>query len=1110
MNILLISQCDKRALVESRRILDQFAERCGERSWQTPITQAGLDTLRKLLKKTARRNTAVACHWIRGLNHSELLWIVGDASRFNAQGTVPTNTTSRDILRRDDENDWHTGEDIRLLAQMAALLHDLGKASEAFQAKLKLRQAVADAYRHEWVSLRLFEAFVGPVASDAEWLQRLACGDGSQDGDWLARLQRDGIPSQQAKPSGAARFKKSVQQGGNPLRAGGMPPLAQVIGWLVVSHHRLPLGELSRQDLPALPTPINADWCGARTGSDVSERDKAACWQFAEGHLPFASRRWRQRIAECASSLLCHPGLLQRASTLLDNPWVLHLARLSLMLADHHYSSLPSSAGLGDAGFAAHANTDKDGRLKQRLDEHLLGVAREARRVTQVLPQLERRLPRLAPHRGFRKRSADRRFAWQDKAFDLACSLHLPSSRHGFFGINMASTGCGKTLANGRILYGLADPQRGPRFSIALGLRTLTLQTGQVYRERLGLGEDDLAVMVGGAAVRQLFEAAQSSAAAQSGSESAEALLADNLHVHYESALADGPLQRWLEKNPAAHKLVSAPILACTIDHLMPACESLRGGHQIAPMLRLLTSDLVLDEVDDFDMADLPALARLVYWAGLLGSRVLLSSATLPPALLGGLFEAYCAGRRVYQANRGEPGTILEICCAWFDEFNCSDSRHASRDTLLAAHGEFIAQRVQQLSTQDVRRRAAILPLALDSRKRPQISQELAHRLLPAMLQLHQAHHTAATGGRRVSCGLVRMANIEPLTEVAQALLALDAPEGTRIHICVYHSRHPLLLRSALERELDHLLDRHKEQELFSHPLVRDALAAHPEPDQLFVVLASPVAEVGRDHDYDWAIVEPSSSRSLIQLAGRIRRHRPEPVNTTNLLLLQYNLLALQRSKVAFTRPGFEYDQARLATHDLSQLLPPEQLQAINATPRICPQGELADWPQRLDLLEHARLSSLLLEQGPLPGGDGINPHVADWWAVRSGQPSRLHLCAVLQKQTPFRAGRPDQPYILQLEGDNEDGALQFCRLEDDGMPVLQGNLLAQPELYCGKRMQPWACIDYRHELLALAERFDLSPNQCARRFGQVQLAEPQDSSQGWEWHEVLGFRRRK
>ena len=49
MNVLFVSQCSKRALTETRRILDQFAERCGERTWQTPITQAGLETVHKLL-----------------------------------------------------------------------------------------------------------------------------------------------------------------------------------------------------------------------------------------------------------------------------------------------------------------------------------------------------------------------------------------------------------------------------------------------------------------------------------------------------------------------------------------------------------------------------------------------------------------------------------------------------------------------------------------------------------------------------------------------------------------------------------------------------------------------------------------------------------------------------------------------------------------------------------------------------------------------------------------------------------------------------------------------------------------------------------------------------
>ena len=243
MNILLVSQCEKRALSETRRILDQFAERRGERTWQTPITQAGLDTLRRLLKKSARRNTAVACHWIRGRDHSELLWIVGDASRFNAQGAVPTNRTRRDILRKEDENDWHSAEDIRLLTVMAALFHDIGKASQAFQAKLRNRgKPMADAYRHEWVSLRLFEAFVGPGSSDEDWLRRLA---DKRDGRCLAVAT--GQDDRQSAPPG-------------PFQKSRLPPLAQAVGWLIVSHHRLPNGDhRGSASLARLPAPSRAN-----------------------------------------------------------------------------------------------------------------------------------------------------------------------------------------------------------------------------------------------------------------------------------------------------------------------------------------------------------------------------------------------------------------------------------------------------------------------------------------------------------------------------------------------------------------------------------------------------------------------------------------------------------------------------------------------------------------------------------------------------------------------------------------------------------------------------------------------------------------------------------
>ena len=88
--------------------------------------------------------------------------------------------------------------------------------------------------------------------------------------------------------------------------------------------------------------------------------------------------------------------------------------------------------------------------------------------------------------------------------------------------------------------------------------------------------------------------------------------------------------------------------MVSTIDHLIPATEGTRGGRQIGPMLRLLSSDLVLDEPDDFGLEDLPALCRLVHWTGMLGSRVLLSTATMPPALANALFRAYKEGWSQY------------------------------------------------------------------------------------------------------------------------------------------------------------------------------------------------------------------------------------------------------------------------------------------------------------------------------------------------------------------------------------------------------------------------------------------------------------------------------
>lgn len=1110
MNVLLVSQCNKNALKETRRILDQFAERRGERTWQTPITQAGLETLRKLLRKSARKNTAVACHWIRGHDHSELVWIVGDAKRFNLQGAVPTNTTSRDILRREDENDWHSGEDILLLASMSALLHDLGKASAAFQQRLQGKLEGRNLYRHEWVSLRLFQAFVGNDG-DAAWLTRLAEGR-YQEQDWLENMERDGLD-----PEPSAIFRR-------------LPPLAAALGWLIVSHHRLPLKPpddisnpaarwgsqnvtLQMDQLGDVLSLINAQWNEIPTTQE--SKRITPYWTFSQG-LPLSTRRWRERAAKQAKRLLAR---LSDDTNWLDSPYVMHLSRLCLMLGDHYYSSLedPAKRVMGETDYPLVANTvRKTGQPNQLLDEHILGVEKHASTIARALPTVNSHLSRLARHKGFRKRSDHPRFRWQDKAFDLAQSLRERSQRQGFFGINMASTGCGKTLANGRIMYALADPEQGARFSIALGLRTLTLQTGQALRERLHLGEDELAVRVGGSANKALFEHYEQDAEA-SGSASTQGLIDEDAHVVFEGNIDTHPVLRRLGDEPGTRSLIAAPILVCTVDHLVPATESTRGGRQIAPMLRLMSSDLVLDEIDDFDINDLPALTRLVNWAGLLGSRVLLSSATLPPALVHGLYEAYRSGREAYQRHRGEPGLPVDICCAWFDE---NDRQHydcADGDAFSAAHAAFAERRLKRLADSPVRRRGELLPLPALGKRPDEIRPGLAEVLRTQAAQLHERHHSSdPVTGKRVSFGLIRMANIDPLVDVARSLFQQGASAGQRIHLCVYHSRHPLVMRSEIERRLDRTLQRAKPDRVFEQADIRRLLDSSDEADHLFIVLGSPVTEVGRDHDYDWAIVEPSSMRSIIQLAGRVWRHRDKRCDTPNIQLLETNLKHLEDSgRLAFQRPGFETDESwRLNSHSLNALLTLEEYKVIDARPRVLARETLSPRDSLVDL-EHQRLITQMLEPPTQPltkkerrlGMEASPPPLGaySWYAM-----PRMHLTGVLTQRQRFR--QPTQTDVaLALLPDESGETWKLHRVEDGAKRgetlyvEVEESLMARIDLEheCGERIQPWGADDYLTALADLAEDLDISLDKAARTFGIVNAPE---STHGWRYHPVLGF----
>lgn len=988
---------------------------------------------------------------------------------------------------------WRTGEDIALLAGIAGLFHDLGKANVLFQSKLEGKGKGFEAFRHEWLSLRLFQAFVGGM-SDREWLEKLLRPEEIDEKALLAALVSDS-PGQSGKDK---PFKLWQEQG---------QPLARIVGWLILSHHRLPQQPQAKGKDGGLPVSradefLNAalepSWNSPQCLNRWEEKEIKANWSFAKG-LPLKSWTWRKTAASLAQRALRRPDLFSGEKDWLADVFSMHLARLALMLGDHIWSAHDPAAVWRDKKCKLLANTDRITRKpKQQLDEHLIGVAHHAALLARRLPQLRRHLPALARHKGFRQRSGGGRFAWQDKAFDLACAVRTRSERQGFFGINMASTGCGKTFANGRIMYGLADERRGCRFSVALGLRTLTLQTGDALRQRLHLEEDELAVLIGSQAVRQLHELRQEEQASGSGSESGEDLFDEDQHLLYDGDLAGSRIGLWLEHSPTLLQLVSAPILVSTIDHLIPATEGARGGKQIAPMLRLLTSDLILDEPDDFDLADTHALCRLVHWAGLLGSRVLLSSATLPPALIRALFAAYLAGRSVYQRNCGEqPDRPPAVCCAWFDEDRAAQSDHAEERGFAEAHQHFVRKRAERLEKAEPMRRAALLPVSGENLPRPAAARLLAEAAHGAILRLHDAHGQSGAGqdaGRKISVGLVRMANIRPLAAVAKELLTMPPPAGCRIHYCVYHSQHPLAVRSAMERLLDEVLNRKDEQAIWRHPAVRAALDSFPEEQQVFVVLASPVAEVGRDHDYDWAVAEPSSMRSLIQLAGRIRRHRQgQPPASPNLLVLSRNYRAMTGERPAFCCPGFESRQPEFAlrSHDLRELLDfSSQLECVSSIPRII-EREPLDARGNLADLEHAHLEAELF------GAGAKQKYAALWWEKRATW------CYELQRRTPFRKSEPDVEYLLYA--DDEDDELAFKKVnERDSSLIPCENEFERISLQCADGVSVWGSCDPAVELRRLAEKLGMELSDVCRRFGVMRLRQLSDIGK-WMYHHDVG-----
>lgn len=1006
----------------------------------------------------------------------------------------------QDLNKDNQGDDWRLLPVVHVLIALAALFHDFGKAWDHFQGMLKKpnNKKKRDPIRHEWISLLLFRALV----------------NGKTDQVWLADVAA--LQAMDAKARQA--FMKKLLADASPSKAGQDYPfetgfaqsrLATWGAWLIVTHHQLPRFQQDKEHYfdngrkPAkrqeLLECISREMGYTKDFAWVFSEKKD--WKFTNG-LPLLSDPWCKDAACWAGKAQAVLGLLDEAEAV--ERLLLTLARLALMLGDHHYSS-QSKDPQWCSDSKLFANTDKadaDGNrpLKQQLDEHLVKVADAALTMGHLLPAFEKELPRALDVQALGEPSPPA-FAWQNKAVQALAEWRKTHvmSEHGFFAVNMASTGCGKTFANAKVMAALHD-DNSLRYNLALGLRTLTLQTGDEYRTKLHLSDTELAVLIGSAAVRFLHAQRQHEQMAGgedeeeiAGSASARSL-SEGLEIVYECAVPDERLSTVL-RDSKSKSLLYAPVVVSTIDHLMPATEGVNGGKHILPTLRLMSADLVIDEVDDFDQQDLPAIARLVHLSGMLGRKVMISSATIPPAIAEGLFHAYQQGWQLFAKSRQRKAGVTAF---WLDEFGNQVQTVTDESGFRSAHQVFVSKRLKALAREtQVKRKARVLPLSREGIKPEDLPQHWFQQVLGSAISLHRQHgfEDQATG-KRLSIGVVRVANVDPCINLTRYLLGCELPDDVEIQVMPYHSRQVLLLRSEQEKHLDSVLNRKQSRQPQDNLLIKQHVQHCTKPNLIFILVATPVEEVGRDHDLDWAVIEPSSLRSIIQMAGRVMRHRVvSGLVGANLLLMEYNLKGFvgQQAQV-FRQPGYESARYPLASHSLNDLLDTHALaERVDAAPRIQCAENLQPTTSLSDL-EHKVLQDIMTKAD-------FTPRTVQGWTQGA-----FYLSSLVQQVTRFRDADQDETYKLHIEDGDE---LVLRKPLEAGVQGKQARNVQVETLEPTLRGRLWLSLDYPTLIEEQRRTLGYSTRRTCEFLGEIRLPD-KEGEQQFVFIPELGFQRRR
>ena len=938
MIVILSSNCKLKAKIKTRRIVSKYLEQIGSKVWMGYISNENLKSMHDELIDKRSVYSSIICHKVVSRKRTDILFKVGNMMHFDSNGNYAYSITQS--KRMIEPNHSKMVEVMGLITGLSGFFHDLGKATVGFQNKLENainnpHEIHSDAIRHECVSYLMLTLF----ESDQHLVETLIDRDALKDlfenklPQHLEMLRSDLTPKIKAailEMEATGHYNNVILSSieiKSPLSAKNFKknPLLTALLWLVLNHHKAASAIDIKLERNSFSIKLD-DYINLRHQTNANPDDFIT---ISPKTPPWASSEWLDavqaygtRLDRCLSENELDTGEFNKAFPL-NTPWINLLtlaARPALVFADYYISMESTIDEIVSEFSYANTRSNHDGTIQwaDTLPCHLLGVGFQSSQLfrdlhahyehpTKSLPcMMQNDIPE-ALIKSDHKQVPDR-FKWQNIVINNI-KKHLkqhPEVRlQPMFAVLVSRTGSGKTRTAPAVMCLLSEKIR---FSLGLGRRTLTLQSYKAYQEKqIGFSQGDLALLIG----QTLPHDNPENQCQVQGSEGVEF---EDQHFLIRQSDPSIP-EKVMEGKLKEMALLNAPVSIMTVDHLIKTTYAGKST-DLKLLHHIQHSDLILDEIDDYSDQDITVLAKLIYLYGFFGRKVLLASATMPAAQIESLHHAFMEGIRmregVYETTHNVTHVMINDVEPYIKTTSLtSNESHAFMDEYTA----FIGMVCAQLDT--LSRKHTIKTYAM-----PEHYDDRHTHLLEMCSDMHHMNHILDQD-IKVSMGFVRFNNVIEAQMFAQFLNQHNMDSGDSvIKVACYHSQMLTLDRHYVEKNLDSLLNRKTNvfgyvDPLLQHSVIQDALNQAKEKcksNVQIIVSTTSIQETGRDHDYDWCLLEPLSSRSLVQSAGRVWRHRQKTLdpNCANVGLMEHPIKAIPHKNltpencVVYGFPGLE------------------------------------------------------------------------------------------------------------------------------------------------------------------------------------------------------------